>query len=393
MVDFRSKVVYCDLANPLLEGTMSDAAQNLRTMTEQSPPIRRAAYSDRMAAMMAALSELAYTPLDEESRERYIRIAEEIAKLSNTTDIVERLLQAADMLRSPETHDNERLRKALEIGGFKLKGVMHCAQSFRRNGFFAHDTQGFVAYRDPDPETKDPGMAVVCFRGTQQLRDWLTNINADKAEVWSTKTPGKLLGHFHLGFHDAYKSVEGQMLEHLEELKELPLFVTGHSLGGALATIATWYLPGEKLAACYTFGAPRCGDDKMGPRYRTPIYRVVNGADPVPFVPPSHWFIDGLKWVTRLLPYLGWVTSKLIELQKFRHYGDQRYIPMVDQDPATGTPKRFQITNNVNAIARLARSIERFRTGGLDRPDTYHSISKYGHMLRHYSDWRQKGEV
>ena len=83
----------------------------------------------------------------------------------------------------------------------------------------------------------------------------------------------------------------------------------GHSLGGALAVVATWYQSSARLAACYTFGAPRVGDHGLIDRFRTPIYRIVNGPDPAPFVPPSGAFISFMKSVVRVigsvLPFAG----------------------------------------------------------------------------------------
>ena len=65
----------------------------------------------------------------------------------------------------------------------------------------------------------------------------------------------------------------------------LPIFVTGHSLGGALATLGAAYLSGWGLAACYTFGAPRVGNKEFSSSLQTPIYRVVNPLDTVPHIP------------------------------------------------------------------------------------------------------------
>lgn len=74
------------------------------------------------------------------------------------------------------------------------------------------------------------------------------------------------------------------------------LVVTGHSLGGALAQLAAFYLgrdlfsDSDKLAAVYTFGSPRVfGSDQAKHLENVspyPHFRIVNGADLVPRVPP-----------------------------------------------------------------------------------------------------------
>ena len=79
------------------------------------------------------------------------------------------------------------------------------------------------------------------------------------------------------------------VLSELEKLpKDLPLYTTGHSLGGALATIATYrYAP----TALYTFGSPRVAGSKLAKFMNNKnesslhIYRFVNSTDIVPRVP------------------------------------------------------------------------------------------------------------
>ena len=56
-----------------------------------------------------------------------------------------------------------------------------------------------------------------------------------------------------------------------------------------------------QLAGCYTFGAPRVGDDGRLGCFKTPIYRIVNATDPVPIVPPSGSFISAFKHLFRIL--------------------------------------------------------------------------------------------
>ena len=57
----------------------------------------------------------------------------------------------------------------------------------------------------------------------------------------------------------------------------------GHSLGGALATLAAGRY--ERAPEVYTFGAPRVGDGEYVESLDTPVYRIVNGRDVVPKLP------------------------------------------------------------------------------------------------------------
>ena len=91
------------------------------------------------------------------------------------------------------------------------------------------------------------------FRGTNEILDWLDNIN-----VFTTK---ELFGEFHRGFWNSVEDVWKTIYETYQTLREKkrPLFITGHSLGGAMATIAAAKLVHEDkpFAGVYTFGQPR----------------------------------------------------------------------------------------------------------------------------------------
>ncbi|HBT77766.1 MAG TPA: hypothetical protein DEB39_12770 [Planctomycetaceae bacterium] len=72
------------------------------------------------------------------------------------------------------------------------------------------------------------------------------------------------------------------------------IWVTGHSLGGALATLATRrltmeadYLNEVDPIATFTFGQPRVGDTQMCRQIGSPFYRFAYVADPVTWVPFS----------------------------------------------------------------------------------------------------------
>jgi triacylglycerol lipase len=87
---------------------------------------------------------------------------------------------------------------------------------------------------------------------------------------------------------------------------DLPIFVTGHSLGGALAAVAALELakdPRASVMAVYTFGMQRPGDEQFKSAYDGRLgvmtYRLVHGDDIVPTVPPS--FPLGFRHVGRLL--------------------------------------------------------------------------------------------
>jgi hypothetical protein len=198
------------------------------------PPIHRAAYSDRMAWIMASMAELAYMRFENDSEQRTLFLAR------------------------------------LKSGGFDLIRTFNSRET---------DTQAFLARCDE--------YAVLAFRGTEvkKIQDVKTDIAASKMSV--------LQGQVHKGFLNAYKSVADDIKKYLLELKGIPLYITGHSLGAALATVATQNLEHdhlhprfrEMIAACYTFGSPRVGNTHYEQEFKAPIYRIVNTTDVVTTIP------------------------------------------------------------------------------------------------------------
>ena len=222
-----------------------------------SPPLMRAAYSDRMAWILASMSQLAYDQYE--------------------VDVKARMLFEAK----------------LEGGGFKLIKTFNSKKINRDT-----DTQAFLAVNEQ--------FAVLAFRGTEV---------ASVIDIETDARAGKIFtinGEVHKGFSEAYNIIESEIKKHISALPEdLPLYITGHSLGAALATVCTQDLEHtpdfqKRIAACYTYGSPRVGDLKFDMEFKSPIYRVVNTTDVVTVVP---------------LRIMGYV-----------HVGDERFLGRRDRD-------------------------------------------------------------
>lgn len=140
------------------------------------------------------------------------------------------------------------------------------------------------------------GTVYVFFEGTGSTRDWENNINILEDTVpgdWGCDSPDVM--RTHKGYTDAFKSVQDRVLGIVRAELSAPtptdrLVVCGHSLGGAMATMAGLYIAcklphvRDRLAVV-TFGAPQVGDGNFVAYFNRVVpasVRVVNPMDPVP---------------------------------------------------------------------------------------------------------------
>ncbi|MET1415916.1 lipase family protein [Roseibium sp. HPY-6] len=138
------------------------------------------------------------------------------------------------------------------------------------------DTQAYLVESDD--------AAVLVYRGTKGIADWLVNIQVFDLEG--------AFGDVHGGFLEAYRAAQGILLPPLRAASSAgkTLWLTGHSLGGAVAVNTAIETHGSvNVAGVATFGQPRLARrgtarkimDVFGNRY----YRFVNDDDVVPRVP------------------------------------------------------------------------------------------------------------
>lgn len=125
----------------------------------------------------------------------------------------------------------------------------------------------------------------VAFRGSSELDDWAHNACAFQRPL---PAPHGLHVRAHAGFLRQYSAVHGRILEILKRVSARRLVLTGHSLGGALATIAAALLPREYSFDLVTFGCPRAGNGpfaKLVEDRCDSVSRVVHDRDVVPVMP------------------------------------------------------------------------------------------------------------
>ena len=190
------------------------------------------------------------------------------------------------------------------------------------------NTQVYVGHNDEH--------IVVAFRGSESptsidgLKDWLvTNaFNYLVAPVGDSGTDFSDCGvgaRLHKGFADALQTVWPKLHEKASAIYEGEryVWVTGHSLGGALALLGGYRLDRNFVGVhqVYTFGAPMVGNKMLAESIQSAmdnkIYRYVDDRDFVPKLPTmsliSNEYQHCLKEV--VLSPGGTVTSALQSLQ------------------------------------------------------------------------------
>ena len=146
---------------------------------------------------------------------------------------------------------------------------------------------------------------VIAFRGSQApttldgLKDWLlTNANnyliLPEGRIGTDFAAAGVGARFHRGFMEAlhviWKPMFAEVTKALES-NERTLWVTGHSLGGALALLAAWRLQRNFISVheIVTFGGPMVGNETAARAFEQEfsgkIFRYVNLEDPVPLLP------------------------------------------------------------------------------------------------------------
>jgi triacylglycerol lipase len=122
--------------------------------------------------------------------------------------------------------------------------------------------------------------AILAFRGTQSGGSVLQDL-----KVIQRRTPE---GRLHAGFADGYADIHSPVVSRLRRFSAKRVWLTGHSLGGALAVVGANRLEeaGFDVAGVVTFGQPMVAMPDMarvlGRRFRGRYVAFVNGSDPVP---------------------------------------------------------------------------------------------------------------
>ena len=261
---------------------------------------------------------------------------------------------------------------------------------------------GFIAKRTSETQTEDKSEIFVVFRGTREVQEWYQNFNftqeaflGDLARGLVSKgfqiiytraiQEGKLKRFITEGYQDDLELSSSllQMIRRIQgnefaiadivakrlalhQKDKCKVFVTGHSLGGALATLAASHIDSLGFDVdLYTFASPRVGDMKFAESFkRMKCYRIANSEDVVTVVPPATDRVVGdemlqsedktvdkgmtegrrktVRFLERLLDLL---PTKVFE-QTYQHVGIPLYF--TSQGGAASTNHNMFIVHNIS---------------------------------------------
>ncbi len=173
-------------------------------------------------------------------------------------------------------------------GAFTIPNGFQLVTDFEATTFDKRSLFGFILESEK--------YIVVAFRGTKTDREWIADFTIDQVPFPYVQSNIEIHG----GFLPIYQSCRETILYHLSKLSKVkPLLITGHSLGGALATLLTLdsiHSTSFQNISLATFGAPKVGNKAFKTFFNNVVptsYRFVNLYDIVPLLPPT--FIKNKK--------------------------------------------------------------------------------------------------
>lgn len=144
--------------------------------------------------------------------------------------------------------------------------------------------------------TSNDRFAIVAFRGSEiwkkkEKTDLNEEVSDLKTNIDIRLTDWEQGGKVHRGFKEALDEIWPDLLPYIRKIqgKGSKIWITGHSLGGALATLCAGRY--GNVQGVYTFGSPRVGDEAFKDKFDVKMYRFVNNYDIVSRVPPWYPFI------------------------------------------------------------------------------------------------------
>lgn len=185
----------------------------------------------------------------------------------------------------PTARANLLAEKSLLLGNIAFENEIKS-----RNGY-----QGFIAY--------NADTIYIVFEGTASPEDLVQN--AKVLKTYNYFFLDKKLVGIHAGFHELFSDVWPTIKEYIGQTDQSKnIVVTGHSLGGAIATLvgAALSVYTKHKIEVVTFGCPRVGNRAFRDKYNQHVplsTRVVRDIDIVPRIPKiDYWHVNQLVHIS-----------------------------------------------------------------------------------------------
>lgn len=251
------------------------------------------------------------------------------------------------------------------------------------------ETQGFVAANDRH--------VILVFRGTSSIKDL-------QVDLTTVRQPEQDSGGVHSGFQSALDDVWQETVEPavMRMIRSKDLYVTGHSLGAALAQLAAYRLTVRSkipVTAIYTFGSPLVGDVNFTADYDAQLasrtHSHINYEDLVTRIPPrwlgfrrlgmnSTWKFTGRKHALALFRDLAGNGGRIGQEDELEIAADGS----VQLDPSDESAIQRDYANADRQLKRSTAYLDRKgeeHTGepGPPRLTSYDTIFQGGHLDDH----------
>jgi len=254
-------------------------------------------------------------------------------------------------------------------------------------------------------QSADGRVVIVCYRGTEpvNLVNWLTNLDVDPdlVRVDLTRQPGDESYPVHAGFYRNVRATRFAVNEVLQralhgrsifpdddrvKLEEAAtiqplqaLYLTGHSLGGAMAALMTVMLRADpdyaelaaKLRATYTYGQPMIGT----PAFAKACTEATFGGTSAPLDSAVFRYVHADDVVPQLPPR---------ESGSFKHFGQEfgceraggeRQPTWVRREASTG--QTYALGLAIGGLSLVTRQLSRLRWLPLNQSIVDHGPQKY----------------
>lgn len=161
-------------------------------------------------------------------------------------------------------------------------------------GILIPDIEAIEFFENPETDTQAAIVVsnlktYVMFRGTEadKIKDWFVDLDVELIPT----THGSTHAGFTKALESVFRSLFDALLNYSSLYPENAIEITGHSLGGALASLFAYECSTVGIECdLVTFGAPQVGDgewsDYMARIFMSRHKSVVNNNDIVPTLPP-----------------------------------------------------------------------------------------------------------